>query len=75
MSNKGKALRRKEYAHKAAPEYRLLWAEWKGMAMKKIADRQEWRMPATIDDPLILDEIIDSLAAVGYGPKAEPTQS
>jgi propionyl-CoA synthetase len=39
--------------------------------MKRIADRQEWRMPATIDDPAILDEITDSLADVGYGPDAE----
>jgi propionyl-CoA synthetase len=38
--------------------------------MKRIADRQEWRMPATIDDPMILDEITDSLAEVGYGPDA-----
>jgi propionyl-CoA synthetase len=36
--------------------------------MKLIADRQEWRMPATIDDPLILEEITDSLAELGYGP-------
>jgi propionyl-CoA synthetase len=39
--------------------------------MKRIADRQEWRMPATIDDPAILDEITDSLAEMGYGPEAE----
>ena len=38
--------------------------------MKRIADQQEWRMPATIDDPMILDEITDSLAEVGYGPEA-----
>ena len=25
--------------------------------MQKIADRQAWTMPATIDDPAILDEI------------------
>src|SRR5439155_6642250 len=25
--------------------------------MRKIADREEWKMPATIDDPAILDEI------------------
>jgi propionyl-CoA synthetase len=37
--------------------------------MKRIADRQEWRMPATIDDPMILDEITDSLADLGYGPE------
>ena len=28
-------------------------------------------MPATIDDPAILDEISDSLSGVGYGPEAE----
>ncbi len=39
--------------------------------MKQIADNQAWRMPATIDDPAILDEITDSLAEIGYGPKAE----
>jgi propionyl-CoA synthetase len=39
--------------------------------MKRIADRQEWRMPATIDDPMIFDEITDSLAEVGYGPEAQ----
>ena len=38
--------------------------------MKRIADRQEWRMPATIDDPSILDEITSSLSEVGYGPGA-----
>ena len=34
--------------------------------MKKIADNTEYRMPATIDDPLILEEITDSLATLGY---------
>ena len=34
--------------------------------MQKIADNQDWKMPATIDDPAILAEIGDSLAAVGY---------
>jgi propionyl-CoA synthetase len=35
--------------------------------MKRIADGQEYTMPATIDDPAILDEITQALAAVGYG--------
>jgi len=35
--------------------------------MKKIADRTEWKMPATIDDPVILDEITERLQAIGYG--------
>jgi propionyl-CoA synthetase len=34
--------------------------------MRKIADREEWRMPATIDDPVILDEIKTALAAKGF---------
>jgi propionyl-CoA synthetase len=34
--------------------------------MKKIADGQEYRMPATIDDPAILDEIQQALTAIGY---------
>ena len=34
--------------------------------MRAIADGQEWKMPATIDDPVILDEITDALASIGY---------
>ncbi|MFV2066436.1 MAG: propionyl-CoA synthetase, partial [Pirellulales bacterium] len=34
--------------------------------MKRIADGKEWKMPATIDDPDILDEITQSLAELGY---------
>ncbi len=34
--------------------------------MKKIADNTPYRMPATIDDPVILDEITEALAALGY---------
>lgn len=34
--------------------------------IKKIADKTEWKMPATIDDPLILTEIGDALQTVGY---------
>jgi len=34
--------------------------------MKKIADNAEWKMPATIDDPVILDEITASLKTLGY---------
>ncbi len=34
--------------------------------MKKIADREEWKMPATIDDPAILEEIGKRLQAIGY---------
>ncbi len=31
--------------------------------MQKIADGMEWKMPATIDDPAILDEITDAMKA------------
>jgi propionyl-CoA synthetase len=34
--------------------------------MKRIADSQAYTAPATIDDPVILDEITDALKAVGY---------
>ncbi|AQS49357.1 propionyl-CoA synthetase [Thioclava nitratireducens] len=34
--------------------------------MVKIADGQEWKMPATIDDPAILDEITEALKGLGY---------
>ena len=29
--------------------------------MRKIADREEWSMPATVDDPEIFDEISEAL--------------
>ncbi len=34
--------------------------------MKKIADGVEYGMPATIDDPAILDEIKEVFAVLGY---------
>jgi propionyl-CoA synthetase len=34
--------------------------------MRAIADGEEYRMPATIDDPAILDEIAESLKRAGY---------
>jgi len=34
--------------------------------MVKIANGEDWKMPATIDDPAILDEIRLSLQAMGY---------
>lgn len=37
--------------------------------MRKIADGEPWTMPATIDDPVILDEIEEALGTIGY-----PTQ-
>jgi len=33
--------------------------------MQKMADREEFRMPATIDDPTILDEIREALEGLG----------
>jgi len=35
--------------------------------MKKIADGESWTMPATIDDPAVLDEIGSALKAKGVG--------
>lgn len=35
--------------------------------MQKIADKEEWAMPATIDDPAILDEITAALRSRGIG--------
>ena len=35
--------------------------------MRRIADGEAYRTPPTIDDPDILDEIREALAAVGYG--------
>ena len=34
--------------------------------MRKIADGEPWKMPATIDDPAILDEIAEALRRIGY---------
>ena len=34
--------------------------------MVKIADGEEFKMPATIDDPAILDEIREALTDLGY---------
>jgi propionyl-CoA synthetase len=35
--------------------------------MRKIADGEEWKMPATIDDPAILSEIADALRSRQVG--------
>ncbi|MGQ3295410.1 MAG: propionyl-CoA synthetase [Shinella sp.] len=35
--------------------------------MQKIADREEWKMPATIDDPAVLDEIAEALSTRRIG--------
>jgi propionyl-CoA synthetase len=34
--------------------------------MKSIADDRDWKMPATIDDPAILDEVAENLKSLGY---------
>jgi propionyl-CoA synthetase len=34
--------------------------------MRRIADRESYKMPATIDDPVILDEIKTALQQIGY---------
>ena len=34
--------------------------------MAKIADGEDYRMPATIDDPAVLDEIKQALKGIGY---------
>jgi propionyl-CoA synthetase len=35
--------------------------------MQKMADNVDYRMPATIDDPGILEEIDEALVSIGYG--------
>ena len=34
--------------------------------MAKIGHGKSWTMPATIDDPIILDEIASALKSIGY---------
>ena len=34
--------------------------------MRKIADSEEYKIPATIEDPVVLDEIATALATLGY---------
>ncbi len=34
--------------------------------IRKIANGEDWKMPATIDDPAILDEITETLTNMGY---------
>jgi propionyl-CoA synthetase len=38
--------------------------------MQKIADGQDYKLPATIDDPAILPEIAEALGGVGYAKPA-----
>ncbi|HEX7777480.1 MAG TPA: propionyl-CoA synthetase, partial [Parvibaculum sp.] len=37
--------------------------------MRKIADGEAWTTPATIDDPMILNEIGEALEGAGYPQK------
>jgi len=39
--------------------------------MRRIADSEPYNMPATIDDPAILDEMTEALKHIGYAKKAE----
>jgi propionyl-CoA synthetase len=39
--------------------------------MQKIAECQEYKLPATIDDPVALEEINEALKSVGYGSKTQ----
>jgi propionyl-CoA synthetase len=32
----------------------------------RIADDEPWTMPATVDDPVIFDEITEALSTLGY---------
>jgi propionyl-CoA synthetase len=34
--------------------------------MAAIADGRDYKMPATIDDPAILDELSEAMKAIGY---------
>ena len=36
--------------------------------MKKIADGEEYKTPATIEDPVALSEITEALLRIGYPP-------
>ena len=38
--------------------------------IRAMADGEEWRMPATIEDPAVLDDFRDVLAGLGRQPSA-----
>jgi len=42
--------------------------------MQKIADGQEYKLPATIDDPAILPEIAEALGEISYARTETPKQ-
>jgi propionyl-CoA synthetase len=43
--------------------------------MRHIADGEEYTVPATIDDPVTLDEIAVALSRLGYGLTADRTRA
>ena len=43
--------------------------------MRRIADGEEYTVPATIDDPVILEEITAALERIGYAPPQTALQS
>ena len=38
--------------------------------IRKMADGEEWRIPATIEDPTVLDDLGEVLAEMGRAPSA-----
>jgi propionyl-CoA synthetase len=40
------------------------------VAIRKMADGEEWVMPPTIEDPTVLDQISGKLEELGYPEKA-----
>jgi len=38
--------------------------------MQKTADSAEWKMPATIDEPGVLDDIVAALQTLGFAQKS-----
>jgi propionyl-CoA synthetase len=43
--------------------------------MRALADGDEWKMPATIDDPAILDEVTATMQAKGMAQNAKPPKA
>jgi propionyl-CoA synthetase len=42
--------------------------------MRRIADGEEYKTPATIEDPAVLDEMREALGAIGYGRQPGPEE-
>ena len=40
--------------------------------MRKIADSEDYRVPATIEDPIVLDEVREALLSIGYANAKHP---